>query len=269
MESTISIRPLTLLSEFKSVIAVQQSAWGMDDLTVVPEHLLHVVSKTGGVVLGAYSSTAELVGVTLGLLSRDQSGAAPYLTSHMMGVLPSWQSHNVGFQLKLAQAAWAREHDFKEIRWTYDPMETRNAALNIRKLGARVVDFLPNYYGSGLATAHQAGLPSDRFLVSWDVTSDTRENSPRNGVSLISVIEGEPHLVEEALASDLESALLSVPLDFQKLKAHDFKLARRWQDAIRQAASMLLPKGYWISGFHADALQELGHYVVTKREQKG
>jgi predicted GNAT superfamily acetyltransferase len=180
---SVDIIPLTEADQLQQVIGLQRAAWGMEDLGVVPSHLLTAVVKSGGMVLGAYAGD-KLVGFVLGLVSRAVDGEC-YLTSHMMGVLPEWQSHNVGFLLKQSQAQRAKADGYRFIRWTYDPMETRNASINIRKLGGRVVSFIPNYYGDAVRSSLQAGLPSDRFLLQWDVSGAKSENTPRGGELLL------------------------------------------------------------------------------------
>jgi predicted GNAT superfamily acetyltransferase len=270
MTSDLTIRPLQSMEELQGVIAVQQRAWGMDDLTVVPRHLLHVIAKTGGVVLGAFADSGEMVGFTLGLLSRESGASEMYLTSHMMGVAPEWQSKETGYRLKLAQRDWAKAHGFRMIRWTYDPMETRNAALNIRKLGARVCAFYPEYYGAGLGTALQQGLPTDRFLVEWDLQVETPGNSPLDGPALLAV-SGNSVQIDDGALHHLTvdgMATLPVPLDFQGLKQSDFPSAEKWQTAVRAVIAPLLNEGrYWISGFHAFQELGLGYYSITRRER--
>jgi predicted GNAT superfamily acetyltransferase len=272
MTETLAIRPLQTTEDFDGVVAVQKSAWDIDDQTVVPRHLLHVIAKTGGVVLGAFAESGEMVGFTLGLVSRENGASETYLTSHMVGVIPEWQSKETGYRLKSAQRDWARANGYLTIRWTYDPMESRDAALNIRKLGARVCAFYPHSDGQGrIGTAQQYGLPADQFLVEWDLQNETAENSPPDGPALLA-INGTAAEIDASALHHLTvdgMATLPVPLDFQGLKRSDLAAAGKWQSAVREVMTPLLnDRRFWISGFHAYNELGIGFYAVTRRERK-
>jgi predicted GNAT superfamily acetyltransferase len=185
----------------------------------------------------------------------------------MVGVMPEYQSHNIGFALYQAQADWAKNNQIRFIRWTYDPMETRNANLYIRKLGGRVVQFIPDYYGSGVGSTLQKGLPTDRFLVELESHSECCENSPLGDDDLILVSpQCIPLRFDKVTLEDCRAAQIRVPLNFQELKTRDFQRALEWQNAVRTACSALLDDdAIWVSGFHVNQEASLGIYVVTKK----
>lgn len=266
MTEVCTVVPLTSDKELREVLALQRAAWGMDDISLVPPHIFIAITKAGGMVHGAYVGS-QLVGFILGIVSRDGRDGSMYLTSHMMGVHPEWQSRNVGYTLKRAQGAWAQTHGIPIVRWTFDPMETRNANLNIRKLGARVIQFVPDYYGTSVGTDLQRGLPSDRFVVEWNTTLKEHVNSPREGELAILLLDKEifPRL-ELFESSSLLSAQIPVPLNFQQLKHSNFERAAQWQGAVRAICSRALQdRSMWISGFHPDTSADIGYYVVTLR----
>jgi chorismate synthase len=131
----IVIRSLETVAEYHACESLQHQVWAMpDDLEVVPLHILMPVQSHGGLLLGAFDGDA-LVGFVFGYLGMTQEGALKHC-SHMMGVAPVYQSAGIGYQLKRAQRehALAQGHDL--VTWTYDPLQSRNAYLNIRKLGA-------------------------------------------------------------------------------------------------------------------------------------
>lgn len=265
MTTPITVAPLTSNEQFRGVIELQRAAWGMDDLSLVPPHILIAVAKAGGMVLGAYAGS-DLVGFILGIVSRDEYDGSIHLTSHMMGVHPNWQSRDIGFTLKHAQKTWARTHGIATVRWTFDPMETRNANLNIRKLGGRVIQFVPDYYGTSVGSELQRGLPSDRFVVEWNTELEHQENTPREGEITISISEQKVTPRSDILKQvGIHSAQIPVPLDFQRLKQANFERAVQWQQALREVCSKLFEdRAMWISGFHADTSTRLGYYVLTK-----
>jgi predicted GNAT superfamily acetyltransferase len=266
MTEVCTVVPLTSNEELREVLALQRAAWGLDDLSLVPPHIFIAISKAGGMVLGAYSGS-KLVGFILGIVSRDDRDGSMYLTSHMMGVHPEWQSRNVGFTLKRAQGTWARTHGIPIVRWTFDPMETRNANLNIRKLGGRVIQFVPDYYGTSVGSDLQRGLPSDRFVVEWNTELEEQINSPRKGELTISLSENTitPRL-DLFEGTSIQSAQIPVPLNFQQLKQTNFERAAQWQRAVGAVCSELLrDRTMWISGFHRDTSAGIGYYVITLR----
>ena len=64
-----------------------------------------------------------------------------------MGVAASYQSRGVGYQLKLAQRELVLDQGIDLVTWTYDPLESRNAYLNIHKLGGVCRTYMRDYYG--------------------------------------------------------------------------------------------------------------------------
>ena len=87
-----------------------------------------------------------------------------------MGVLPEWQSRGVGYALKVAQREAVLNQGVRLITWTYDPLESKNARLNIAKLGAVCNTYIRNYYGE-LRDDINLGLATDRFQVDWWIAS--------------------------------------------------------------------------------------------------
>jgi predicted GNAT superfamily acetyltransferase len=161
----------------------------------------------------------------------------------MAGVTPAYQNQNLGYRLKLAQREHVLAQGIDLITWTFDPLESRNARLNFRKLGATCQTYLPDLYGP-MRDALNVALPSDRFQVDWHITSphviDRLEG--RHASPLLSALqaEGVP-LVNHPLASDPprppqatspvegKGLLIQIPADFQAVKAVSMELARDWR----------------------------------------
>ena len=91
--------------------------------------------------------------------------------SHMAGVHPEFRDSGQGYLLKRAQWQMVRQQGVERITWTYDPLQSRNAKLNIAKLGAVCNTYIPNYYGQ-MRDGLNIGMPSDRFQVDWWVNSN-------------------------------------------------------------------------------------------------
>ena len=163
----IEIRRLLELDQFAEAVQLQQDIWGFTDRELLPVRLFVVATKIGGHLFGAYDGdrmVAFLVAIP-GL----KEGEHGYLHSHMMGVLPDYRNHGLGRKLKLAQREDALTRGIPLVEWTFDPLELKNAYLNIEKLGAIVRRYLFNNYGQTSSPLHQ-GLPTDRLVAEWWVS---------------------------------------------------------------------------------------------------
>jgi len=167
MTSEIQIRKCTTLPDFHRCVEIQRAVWGESDLETEPYTTFVVVNQTGGQVLGAFDGPT-MVGFTMALVGVR--GTAPYLHSHMTGVLPEYRDRKIGRSLKLFQREEALSRDIRLIEWTFDPLETRNAHFNLNRLGAIVRTYIPNFYGVTTSPLHR-NLPTDRLLAEWHLDS--------------------------------------------------------------------------------------------------
>jgi predicted GNAT superfamily acetyltransferase len=168
-QAAIEIRQLFQLSEFEEVLEMQKAIWSFADIELLPLRFLVVVSKVGGHVFGAYDG-ARLIGFCFAIPGIKPDGR-PYLHSHMLGVLPEYRNAAVGQRLKLRQRDDALARGIQLIEWTFDPLELKNAFLNIEKLGAIVRRYNENQYGTTSSPLH-GGLPTDRCIAEWWIAGD-------------------------------------------------------------------------------------------------
>jgi predicted GNAT superfamily acetyltransferase len=261
----IEIRPIHTHDEYRAVEQLQRDAWGLEEVEVVPDHLLLTAHKNGGLVLGAFDLSSgakgeQLVGFVFGLVGLSPDGRMKHC-SHMTGVAPDYQNHNLGYRLKLAQ----REHVLKQgldlITWTFDPLESRNAYLNFRKLGATCQTYLRDLYG-GMRDALNIALPSDRFQVDWHVASThvaDRLSSKPSPPSLSSLCAESVPLLNQALSGDPPRPaeaplpiqgtrlLIQIPAHFQAIKRVDIELARAWRLQTRALFEAAFAAGYVVT----------------------
>ncbi len=164
----IRIAPVTSLADFEQAVEVQLAVWGYSDSDVVPKRVFLVAERIGGQVLGAFDGGA-LVGFAMALPGyRD---GKPYLHSHMLAVLSQYRNAGLGRRLKLAQRDDALARGFELMEWTFDPLEIKNAHLNIARLGAIARRYQRNIYGPSTSPL-QGGLPTDRLIVEWWLRSE-------------------------------------------------------------------------------------------------
>jgi predicted GNAT superfamily acetyltransferase len=159
----IIIRECEDLREMQACVLLQKEVWNFSDIELVPLRLFVVASKVGGQVIGAFDG-GELVSFTLAIPGA-RSGRS-YLHSHMLAVRAQYRNCGLGRRMKLFQRERALVHGFELMEWTFDPLEIKNAYLNIRKLGAISRRYSVNQYGITTSPL-QGGLPTDRLVAEW------------------------------------------------------------------------------------------------------
>lgn len=164
----IRIESLTELDQFDRCVDLQVAVWGYSDGDVIPRRVFLVAQRIGGQVIGAMDGD-RTVGFAMALPGY-RNGAA-YLHSHMLAVLPEYRNEGLGRRLKLAQREDALARGFDLMEWTFDPLEIRNAHLNIARLGAIVRRYQRDFYGPS-SSPLQGGLPTDRMYAEWWLRSD-------------------------------------------------------------------------------------------------
>jgi predicted GNAT superfamily acetyltransferase len=177
----INIRTLETPTDLEAVEGLQRIVWSGDETEIIPVHLLRAVVHNGGLVIGAFSED-QLVGFVFGFPGIDSTPDGPQVihASHMAGVHPEFRDAGLGYRLKRAQWQMVRRQGIKRITWTFDPLQSRNANLNITKLGAVSNTYIPNYYGE-MRDGINIGMPSDRLQVDWWVNSNLPRR--RNSIS--------------------------------------------------------------------------------------
>ena len=164
----IRIAPVTKLTDFEQCVEIQLAVWGYSDSDLIPKRVFIVAERIGGQVLGAYDGKA-LVGFAMAFPGyRD---GKPYLHSHMLAVLPEYRNAGLGRRLKLAQRDDALARGFELMEWTFDPLEIKNAHLNIARLGVICRRYARDFYGAS-SSPLQGGLPTDRLVVEWWLRSE-------------------------------------------------------------------------------------------------
>jgi predicted GNAT superfamily acetyltransferase/nitrite reductase/ring-hydroxylating ferredoxin subunit len=234
---------------------------------IIPTRLFKITAGYGGSLIGAFTRAQELVGFAWALPAIDEDGL--FLFSDTLGVRPRYRDQGVGRALKLAQRRWALDHGMTVVRWTFDPLESRNACLNLGVLGAQARSYLCNMYGAGL-TGPNKGLETDRLLVDWRLDADhvarrnfaeLRATPPPDLPSCIEVEEAGGELRPRALKLDHDSdaVLVPVPPDLQRLKERDLELARGWRQAVRRVFELYFAQGYVATDFHLTERHEGRH----------
>jgi len=261
----IRIEPVQALEEYRAVEDLQREVWRLEDVETVPDHVLITAQKNGGLVLGAFDESAEggrrLVGFVFGFLGRTPEGTVKHC-SHMLGVARSHHGRGIGFRLKLAQREHVLGQSLSLITWTFDPLESPNANLNFRKLGATCRTYFRDVYGE-MRDEINAGVPTDRFQVDWHIESEHVRRRIElgktasvggwmaDGAQLVndSPAARGPAPPAEIPALDGTTLLVEIPTDFQRIRSEDAQLARRWRATTRRLFETAFAAGYTVVDF--------------------
>src|ERR1039458_2779341 len=212
----IEIRSCEGFDELEACVQLQIETWGYDESDVIPRKTFLVAQSIGGQVMGAFDSeiadkpgsgpAGSMGGFVFSLpgLKTDKGAPRAYLHSHMLAVREAYRNRGLGTQLKLEQRREALSRGIRYMEWTFDPLEIKNAFLNIHRLGAIVRSYRADFYGVS-SSRLQAGLPTDRLVAEWQL------DSPR----VEAILEGRP-----AGARDMQERI-TVPASIYQWKASD------------------------------------------------
>lgn len=165
--SPVVIRKCHELEEMRACVALQKEVWNFSDAELVPLRLFVVAEKIGGQVIGAFEGET-MIGFALALPAIRNGH--PYLHSQMVGVRAGHRDAGLGRRIKWFQREDAIARGFELMEWTFDPLEIKNAYLNIEKLGAIARRYNANQYGI-TSSPLQGGLPTDRLIAEWWLNS--------------------------------------------------------------------------------------------------
>lgn len=260
----IEIKELTTIEELKALKHIEKAVWDMDPL---PTHQTLTAVKNGGLVIGAYDGE-NLIGFSYGFAGF--SGGQTYLCSHMLGIIDNYRSKKIGEKLKQKQRQVALRKGYSKMHWTFDPLETRNAYLNLSKLRGIVDVYIEDAYGA-MEDGLNKGLPSDRFEVHWFLSSEhVDEYSPPTieAASLLNKIAYNNDIptfgerLEETLSQETYGVV--VPNNIQELKQHAPDIALDWRLKTRHLFQELITAGY--AAVHLYPHERTATYIFVKKE---
>jgi predicted GNAT superfamily acetyltransferase len=237
-EQPCRIEPVTELAQFDQCVEMQGAVWGYSDGDLIPRRVFLVARQIGGQVIGAFDGEA-LIGFAMALPGYRDTRS--YLHSHMLAVLPAYRNRGLGRGLKLAQRDDALARGFDLMEWTFDPLEIKNAHLNIVRLGAIARCYLPNFYGPSTSPL-QGGLPTDRLVAEWWL------RSPRvlaaigdSGEQMVeSIVNSAPNLVQVHVPQSVTS---------WKQSLDQRTLAAAAQSSIRAQLESAFARGLAVTGY--------------------
>jgi len=261
-QAGIGVRPLHDATDAANAIALFDGIWraAAADRPISTE-LLVALAHSGNYVAGAFAGD-ELVGAAAGFLAAPPGRV---LHSHIAGVSARARGRHVGLALKLDQRAWALEAGLTEITWTFDPLVRRNAAFNLRRLRARAVTYLPDFYGQ-MRDSVNAGDVSDRLLISWPLAAEEVAmacEGTAEGPSIPAAVprlevapNGGPATTRATTRSEVVAT--ATPADIEAMRRERPDVARAWRLALRETLGELMAGGARVVGLTPE-----GAYVVA------
>lgn len=239
----IVIRECTSIDELDSCTRLQREVFGLPDLEISPRRHLIVSRQAGGWTLGAFVTQGDeegLVGFVHHLAAVRGNEIFGY--SHMMAVAHEYQNQGVGARLKWSQRKRAIEEGRSFIKWTWDPMQARNAHFNLNRLGVTVTSYAENFYGTDYPgrEAELPGIDSDRLFANWELQS-TRVIELANGSG--------------ARVSANPDAAIQIPAEWSKLMKQNPAEAKHEQLRVRQEFQNAFAAGLVCAGFERSSQQ--------------
>jgi predicted GNAT superfamily acetyltransferase len=247
--SAYRVTLLENIDQLRQCLEIQRLAWGFSDADILPIRSLIICSKIGGQVFGAVDDGGQVLGF-LNAFPGYRDGKV-YLHSNMMGVRPEYQSHGIGRELKLAQREEALSRGIELVEWTFDPLEVRNARINLELLGAICRTYLPNFYGVSSSRLH-GGLPTDRLVAEWHLNSSRVKS----------------RLGSKTLPAQMQSMVsVEVPLSIKELRSSAPEEAARIQSGLRERMTDLFGKNFFASRLTIDVPSQKATYLFESFEK--
>jgi len=230
----VKVNFLKTLLEQDQARKIFDKTWALDAGTEITPNLLQAMVHNGAYLSGAFIDD-KCVGATFAFPATN-SGL--HLHSHMTAVLDDYRDQGIGYALKINQWLWAKNNNYKEITWTFDPLVARNAKVNLIKLGVGISAYYPSFYGD-MPDALNAGDESDRVMASWKVVGE------------------QPVAKSVIINPDESDTLIKIPEDIVDIRNKDISENLKWRHKVREEFVQAFEKGGKVIGFSAN-----NEYVV-------
>ena len=215
---------------------------------------------------------------------------------------PEARDLGLGTRLKLYQRELLLPLGVEVVEWTYDPLEARNAHLNLNRLGAEVVEYVEDMYKGEMGSELARGIGTDRFIVAWriadervrDILERLRLEGGAGTGGAAAETAGPPErfldalTIEPAPAGEVGRAgkggnvgearqagepplppaprvRIEIPARIQEFKERQPERALAWRLGTRRAFQAYLARGYQVTAFWRDAAGRCWYGVEARR----
>ncbi len=245
----ITIRECETIEDFQQCIELERAVWNDEDIGIMPIRLYMISKACKAPTIGAFDGDGRIIGFVHTMLALVGKNVAYH--SHLAAVQESLRHKDIGFRMKLAQREHALRAGVPLIFWTFDPLSSRNAHLNINKLGAIIRRYEENYYGEGLSSVFDPHIPSDRVFAEWWI------DSPHARATLA----GERPTVEA-------STRVTIPDDISAVSRRGANEHLAWRLQARDGFKSALAGGQIVRGFQRDAEKAESYYLFGPDDEQ-
>lgn len=242
-DADVIIRECVSVADFQQCIELERAVWKDDDIGIMPIRLYMIAQACNAPTIGAFDQAGRLVGFVHTMLALADNHVIYH--SHLAAVREGLRHQDIGYRMKLKQREFALAAGIPLIVWTFDPLQSRNAHLNINKLGAITRRYEVNYYGEGLSSVFDAGVPSDRIYAEWWV------RSPHVAATLAGA---RPQIKDAAPA-------VPIPEDITQVRTHTPDEHLRWRLGVRAEFLRELQLGHIARAFARDPQRGESRYL--------
>lgn len=284
---------------------IRNEIWGFpEDHLAGTRNLMceNFLAEGGSLFIGAFSEAGgggfptdgeHLVGFCYGFAGildkelgfRDLSNLRFY--SQFAGVKRDDQAYGLGILIKEFQRdVVLNRFGIDTMICTYDPLTGVNAHRNVHHFGMNVLEYRVATYGEYGGLLNRSDVPSDRFLMSWDLRRTVQRTDPPLPAAApvrAILVESLPvkgrtsELVLEVvrdmdLGFDKDLVLVQIPLDFYRmLKETDVddpdvrRIPVDWRLTTRRVFIALFKRGYQVVDFRKkEGAPAANFYVLMK-----
>ena len=272
----VVIRDLETVDDLRKVEAVEKEVWGLSDQDTMPLTMIIASKEAGSIWLGAFDTDA-LVGFAFGFLGRENGETM--IHSHLLAVRAPYRDLDLGYKLKLAQRERALAMGIRQMTWTFDPLQSKNAHFNFAKLGVVSEKYKADFYGLKTSSVLHRNS-TDRLWVQWRLSSkrvqqrlqgkDASSDSLDALSNLIPLVgfdgDGKPVKTDMEAALGRQRICIEIPSEINAVQQKDPALAREWRAATRWAFTESLAAGFFVAEFCRSirGRQGPGAYLLQK-----
>jgi len=247
----IEIRSLLNETEYTAANNLMKEIWG-DESPVIPPHFLKINQHIGALLLGAFHQK-KCIGMVYSSPTVIKNQAAHW--SYRLAVHPNYQDGAIGRHLKLAQRDWCIANGFFTLYWSFDPMISKNAHINLNKLDCKAVDFIENMYKGSGSPLH-AGFDTDRLIVRWNLVKSLKnEHSP--------LLHFEAEDIS-AIPSTLHEYKIIIPENAVELKQTDPALYVELQQKCKLGFQFAIENDLDVISFQKGVNDDTYIYIIGK-----
>ena len=281
---------------FEQCSRIQWPAWDEPPLECVPPHNLQAAQKIGGIVIAAYINNnsrsfrkmnpeKEVIAFSYStpgkIINGDGKIGDDYLYMHLIATHPDIRKRvsGIGNTVLMATISEAERRGYNHIKWTYDPLQTENANLYIKKIGAICNTYEAQAYN---LDGKDKGVPNDRFFVDLYLNAEPKTvkdnfvekilfNKELNSNQNLCNIVNETLFNEKTnfrynqeidFNLDTDKIYLEIPFNHQEMKNYELLMceknsisryetgiATQWILDTREIFLNYFNKGYYVADF--------------------